>query len=186
MLVPPIVRIRPGRSADAEAIAHVYIEAWRSAYAGLIPNAVLLRMSVGAQTRDWAQQLSRRKMADSILVADLSGQGVIGFGSCGAARRTVLSQAGEIYTLYISPEHQERGVGRALLLSLFDALIDRGLNSAVVWVLSQNPARFFYEAMGGRRIAEKKERLWNTVVPQAAYGWDDLRLVRVHRDLGDL
>ena len=55
----------------------------------------------------------------------------------------VLSHAGEIYTLYVSPEHHDRGVGRALLLSLFDALIDRGLNSAVVWVLAQNPARFF-------------------------------------------
>jgi hypothetical protein len=86
MLVPPIVRIRPGRPADADAIAHVYIEAWRSAYAGLVPNAVLVRMSVGAQARDWAQQLSRRKLADSILVADLSGHGIIGVGSCGAAR----------------------------------------------------------------------------------------------------
>ena len=142
MLVPPIVRIRPGRPPDADAIAHVYIEAWRSAYAGLVPNAVLVRMSVGAQAREWAQQLSRRKLADSVLVADLSGHGIIGFGSCGSARHTILSHAGEIYTLYVSPEHHDRGVGRALLLSLFDALIDRGLNSAVVWVLAQNPARF--------------------------------------------
>ena len=83
MLVPPIVRIRPGRPSDADAIAHVYIEAWRSAYAGLVPNAVLVRMSVGMQAREWAQQLSRRKLADSVLVADLSGHGIIGFGSCG-------------------------------------------------------------------------------------------------------
>jgi ribosomal protein S18 acetylase RimI-like enzyme len=183
MLVPPIVRIRPGRPPDADAIAHVYIEAWRSAYAGLVPNAVLVRMSVGVQAREWAQQLSRRKLVDSVLVADLSGHGIIGFGSCGSARHTILSHAGEIYTLYVSPEHHDRGVGCALLLSLFDALIDRGLNSAVVWVLAQNPARFFYEAMGGRRVAEKKERLWNTVLPQAAYGWDDLRLVRAQRDI---
>ena len=94
----------------------------------------------------------------------------------------VLSHAGEIYTLYVSPEHHDRGVGRALLLSLFDALIDRGLNSAVVWVLRAKPGAL-YEAMGGRRVAEKKERLWNTVLPQAAYGWDDLRLVRAQRDI---
>src|SRR5512144_750293 len=185
MLVPPIVRIRPGRPADAEAIAHVYTEAWRSAYAGLVPNAVLVRTPAPAQPRERAHQLSRRKLADSILVADLSGHGIIGFGSCGAARRTLLAHAGEIYTLYVAPEHQEHGVGRALLLSLFDALIDRGMNSAVVWVLAQNPARFFYEAMGGRRIAEKQERLWNTLLPQAAYGWDDLRLVRAQRQGGN-
>jgi|APTNR8051073442_1049403.scaffolds.fasta_scaffold03575_8 ribosomal protein S18 acetylase RimI-like enzyme len=177
MLVPPIVRIRPARSADAEAIASVHVDAWRSAYAGLIPNAVLVRMSEGAQARDWAQQLARRRLADSILVADLAGWGVIGFGSCGPARRSVLTHAGEIYTLYVLPEHQDRGIGRALLLGLFDGLIDRGLFSALVWVLAQNPSRFFYEAMGGRRIGEKQERLWNTLLPQTAYGWDDLRLL---------
>ena len=89
----------------------------------------------------------------------------------------LLPQAGEIFTLYVAPEHQERGIGRALLFRLFEGLTDRGLNSAVVWVLAQNPARFFYEAMGGRRIAAKQERLWNTTLPQVAYGWDDLRLV---------
>lgn len=177
MLLPPIVRIRPGRPADAGGIAQVYVDAWRSAYAGLIPNGVLVRMSAGAQAREWSQQLSRRRFADSILVADLSGHGVIAFGSCGAARHSLLPHAGEIYTLYVSPEHQERGVGRALLLQLFASLTDRGLDSALVWVLSLNPARFFYEAMGGRRVAEKREKLWNSLLPQTAYGWDDLRLV---------
>ena len=185
MLVPPIVRIRPGRPVDAQAIAYVYVEAWRSAYAGILPNTALVRMSPSSQARDWSQQLARRRLADSILVADLAGFGIIGFGSCGAARQSVLALAGEIFTLYVAPEHQERGVGRALLFRLFDALIDRGLNSAVVWVLAQNPARFFYEAMGARRVAEKKERLWNTVLPQAAYGWDDLRLVRTQRDVNE-
>ncbi|MBK8175413.1 MAG: GNAT family N-acetyltransferase [Rhodospirillales bacterium] len=185
MLVPPIVRIRPGRPADADRIAEVYVESWRSAYAGMIPNAVLVRLSAGAQAREWAQQLSRRKLADSILVADLTGHGVIGFGSCGAARASHLPHGGEIYTLYVAPGHQDRGIGRALLTRMFDVLIDRGLNSVVAWVLAQNPSRFFYEAMGGRRIAEKQERLWNTILPQTAYGWDDLRLLRAHDDAGD-
>ncbi|HYN37626.1 MAG TPA: GNAT family N-acetyltransferase [Rhodospirillales bacterium] len=180
MLEQPIVRIRPGRPADAEAIARVYVESWRSAYAGLIPNGVLVRMSANAQAREWSQQLARRNLADAVLVADLSGAGIIGFGSCGAARRSLLPQAGEIFTLYVTPEHQERGIGRAMLIRLFDGLIDRGLDSAIVWVLAQNPARFFYEAMGGRRIAGKEERLWNTTLPQTAYGWDDLRLLRRH------
>lgn len=178
MLPPPIVRIRPGRPADAEAIARVYVESWRSAYAGIIPNGVLVRMSTSAQAREWTQQLSRHSHADSVLVADVPGAGIVGFGSCGVARRSQLPHAGEIFTLYVAAEHQERGIGRALLYRLFDRLTDRGLDSAVVWVLAQNPARFFYEAMGGRRVAAKQERLWNTSLPQAAYGWDDLRLLR--------
>ncbi|MFO1113445.1 MAG: GNAT family N-acetyltransferase [Rhodospirillales bacterium] len=86
-----------------------------------------------------------------------------------------------MFTLYVAPEHQERG-SAAPLFRLFDGLTDRGLDSAIVWVLAQNPARFFYEAMGGRRIAAKQERLWNTILPQVAYGWDDLRLIQSRGD----
>lgn len=184
MLVPPIVSIRPGRPADAAAIARVYVESWRSAYAGLLPDSMLVRMSTSAQTRDWASQLGRRRVAEGIFVADLASHGVIGFGSCGPARPTPLPHAGEIFTLYVAPEHQEHGVGRALLLRLADGLMDRGMGSALVWVLSRNPSRFFYEAMGGRCVAEKRERLWNATLGQTAYGWDDLRMIRAQR-VGD-
>jgi len=178
MLVPPIVCIRPGRPADAASIAGVYVESWRSAYAALLPDAMLVRMSAANHTRDWAGQLARKRSADGIFVADLASHGVIGFGSCGPARPTSLPHAGEIFTLYVAPEHQERGVGRALLLRLAEGLMDRGMGSALVWVLSRNPSRFFYEAMGGRKIADKQERLWNGTFRQTAYGWEDLRLIR--------
>jgi len=185
MDAPSIVRIRQARPADAAPIAQVYVEAWRSAYAGILPTSMLVRMSARAQEREWARQLSRRRPLECILAAELAGHGLIGFGSCGPARDSVLAHAGEVYTLYVAPEHHERGTGRMLVLALFDALLDRGLNSAVVWVLERNPARFFYEAMGGQRIAVRCERLWNANLPQAAYGWDDLRLVRDRSATGD-
>jgi ribosomal protein S18 acetylase RimI-like enzyme len=180
------VRIRPARPSDSEAIAEVNIEAWRSAYPGLVPTVVLVRLSKRAQTREWAQQIARRGHPAGVLVADLAGRGVIGFGSCGRARPTNLSWAAEIYTLYVSPEHQDCGVGRALLFGLFQGLADRGLTSALVWVLKENPARFFYEAMGGRRVAEREEHLWNTLVPQAAYAWDDVRLLEARSRSDDI
>ncbi|MFO1127332.1 MAG: N-acetyltransferase [Rhodospirillales bacterium] len=178
------VHIRPARPSDAEAIAEVHIEAWRSAYPGLVPTVVLVRLSKRAQTREWAQQIARRGYPAGVLVADLAGRGVIGFGSSGRARPTSLAWAAEIYTLYVLPEYQDCGIGRALLLGLFQGLADRGLTSALVWVLKDNPARFFYEAMGGRRVAERDEHLWNTIVPQAAYAWDDVRLL-AERDRSD-
>lgn len=179
----PVLRLRPARAADAKSIADVYVEAWRSTYPGMLPTSVLVHLSKGVQAQEWAQVLGRRRFADSVVVADLTGFGVIAVGSCGQARRTGLPHAGEIFTLYVAPEYQDQGVGRALLLRLFDALIDRGLDSALTWVLAQNPGRFFYEAMGARRVAEREERLWSTHVPQVAYGWDDLRLVRTRRNV---
>jgi Sortase and related acyltransferases len=176
------VRIRLAQPADAEGIAAVHVDAWRATYPGLVPSSVLVRLSRRAQAREWTAQLSRRQFAEWVVVAELANGTIIGFGSCGEARTAGLPQVGEVYTLYVSPEHQERGIGRALLLRLFELLADRGLTSALVWVLAQNPSRFFYEAMGGRRVAEREEKLWNTMLRQTAYGWDDLRLLTTRRE----
>jgi ribosomal protein S18 acetylase RimI-like enzyme len=172
------MRIRDARVADAAAIANVHVDAWRSAYASLIPDRVLVRMSGQVHAVRWTETLRRRNLRGRIFVAEIDGEGVVGYGSCGPSRVRSLPHAGEIYELYVAPEHQDRGIGRRLLYRLFDALVERGSNSAMVWVLAGNPARFFYETMGGRRVAERDEALWNVVLPEAAYGWNDLKALR--------
>ncbi len=39
---------------------------------------------------------------------------------------------------------------------------------------ADNPARFFYEAMGGARSAEREEKIWGELLPEFAYGWATL------------
>jgi ribosomal protein S18 acetylase RimI-like enzyme len=178
-----MLTLRSARGSDVEGIARVYVETWRSTYPGLVPNRVLVRMSVPAQVRQWSAVLSQTGTSDSVVVAEMPARGIVGFGSCGEARVTALPQAGEIFTLYVAPEQQGNGIGQALLYRLFDALIDQGLNSALAWVLSGNPSRFFYEAMAARPVAVREERLWDTSLPQTAYGWDDVGAVPRHRNV---
>ena len=170
-----MLTLRSAGPQDAEPIARVYVDAWRSAYPCVIPNEVLVRMSVGAQARQWAFVLRQRGGPQAVIVAEDPEAGIIGMGSCGELRTTGLPQSGEVYTLYVAPGFEGNGIGSALLLGLFNVLADRGLNSALVWVLNGNPARFFYEAMGGRRVAMRAETLWNKELMQVAYGWDDVR-----------
>jgi len=175
------VTIRDAKVSDVDAMASVYVDAWRMSYAGMVPDRVLVRMSKRDQAMQWAHAIASRPDSDAILVAELGREGIVGFGSCGPARQTTLPQAAEIYTLYVRPGYQDRGLGRELLHHLFDHLSDIGLASAVVWVLTANPARFFYEAMGGRRVAERKERLWGGDLAQTAYAWTDLNAARAMR-----
>ena len=175
--------IREAQPSDAPAIAAVHVESWRSAYAGLLPDSVLVRMSIETHTAQWARTLGRRRNRDTVLVADIPGLGIAGFGSCGPARERRLPHRGEIYTLYVDPGHQYQGIGRQLLNGLLDSLVARGVDSALAWVLAENPSRFFYESMGGRRVAERDEALWNMVLHEAAYGWTDLAGLRTESDL---
>ena len=44
----------------------------------------------------------------------------------------------------------------------------------LVWSHAQNNARFFYEAMGGQKIAERTTRLGGAPVPEVGFGWKRL------------
>jgi hypothetical protein len=44
----------------------------------------------------------------------------------------------------------------------------------VIWVLSANPARFFYEAVGGSAVAERREAFAGTLLDETGYAWPDL------------
>ncbi len=177
-----LLTIREAHQEDAKGIARVQVDSWRTAYPGLVPDGVLIAMSHRKHQAEWAHALDHPRNRHAALVAtmedDADSGGVLGFGSCGPAREGSLHHAGEIYTLYVLPEYQDLGIGRGLLRGLFDCLLARGMESAMVWVLADNPSRFFYETMGGRRVAERDERLWGTVLGEAAYGWPDLRAVR--------
>ena len=166
--------MRHASTADAASVARVYIEVWRAAYAGLLPDDVLVDLSFHEQEASWRRTLQRRRAANSIVVAELPKGGVVGFGGFGRAREPALSFEGEVYTLYIDPDHQGEGLGKRLLETLFGRLLEQGMENAVAWVLADNPARFFYEAMGGVRVATRSERLWGVRLPEVAYGWPDL------------
>ncbi len=165
------MRIRVARAGDVAAIASVYVETWRSAYAGLVPDTVLAKMSEDRQRRHWTAQVAG---GDTVMVAEHPNHGVVGMGSCGLCRDWRFAGAGEIYTLYVLPDWQEQGHGRDLLTAMLRAMRTAGFEAAVLWVLAGNPSRFFYEAMGGKRVAERNERLWGTTLPELAYEWRPL------------
>jgi L-amino acid N-acyltransferase YncA len=165
-------RIRRAGITDAPAVAEIYVETWRDAYPGMLPDRVLLGMSHDHQRRSWQHSICDQ--GQTVLLAEDASGRIVGFGSCGATRHPSLPFSGEIYTLYVSPDHQRTGVGSLLLAALLRDLVRRGHRTAMVWALADNPSRFFYEAMGGALVAESVEPLWGRRVRQRGYGWRDL------------
>ena len=115
-------------------------------------------------------------------VAEDESGGIAGYGSAGPARASGLGFASEVYTLYVAPDHQGRGLGRGLLHAMFARLRREGRNSALIWVLAANPARYFYHAMGGMPAAQRRERHFGALLDEAAYGWADLSAVSGARE----
>jgi ribosomal protein S18 acetylase RimI-like enzyme len=178
--------VRRGRADDAAAIARVHVDSWRSTYAGMLPEDMLLKLSsADHEARWWRHVLGRFRRRHYVYVAEHETDGVIGFISGGPARQSGLDPESEIYALYLLDEYQGEGVGRTLFLRLATHLNRECGSSLVVWVLSENPSRFFYEAMGGRRIGRRFERMGGVEVQETAYGWADMaELVAVGRSSG--
>ena len=166
--------IRRADADDSAAIARVYVETWRSAYPGMLPDRVLIGMSAARQRAAWRHAVASQRGPEAVWVAEDAVGGVVGFASCGRARALGGTHGGEIFTLYVLSDHQGRGHGRRLLWGSLSHLRACGFDSALVWVLAENPSRFFYQAMGAARMAERIEPLWGTKLPELAFGWSDL------------
>lgn len=164
---PPLV-IRRARPHDAAAIARVYVDSWREAYRGHLPDDFLDALDYATFERHWRRTFAARGWA---FVATLKEE-VIGIASGGRARRQALA-SGEIYVLYVLARHHGRGIGRSLFDACHFELAKRGHAGTLVWVLTSNPARGFYERLGGKEVAENTIEIGGVQVRETGYLWRD-------------
>jgi GNAT superfamily N-acetyltransferase len=159
--------IRRARPDDTTDIARIHVEAWRDAYAALLPPEYLARLNHKIEATRW----SRASRLDGTLVAEAEGE-VVGYTIVGPARRRE-TPAGEIYALYVETDWREQGVGRALVEAAFDSFRQRGWTEAIIWCLEGNFAgRGFYERCGGRRLPEARvEDVAGMPLPTVGYHW---------------
>jgi ribosomal protein S18 acetylase RimI-like enzyme len=167
--------IRPARPSDGAAIAAVHVAAWRSAYAGLLPDWTLTDLSARRQEGYYGRII---RGGGIVHVAeppsdDPADPSVIGFVTASLAPGAAIAD-GEIETLYVLDDWREQGVGRALIQAAARDLAGAGCHSLFVWVLSQNPSRWFYERLGAVRAVEGSVGVGGQSQPQTAFIWDPI------------
>lgn len=165
------ITIRSARPADARAIAQLDVETWRTTYAGVLSTSYLVGLSERRREAGWRSVILSEPR--DVRVAVEAGGAILGFGSCGPNRGDRFF-AGEVFTLYVAPDRQNQGIGRRLLIALFRRLVAAGRHSAILWVLRDNPARFFYERLGAQQVSRKSLAVGGMAIEAIAYGWRDL------------
>ncbi len=167
--------IRAALPSDGAAIAAVHVAAWRSAYAGLLPDWTLTELSARRQESYYGRVI---RGGGIVHVAEPSGGGesvpaVVGFVTASRASSRAIAD-GEIETLYVLDDWREQGFGRGLIRAAARDLAAVGCRSAFVWVLSGNPSRWFYERLGGVRSMEGSVSVGGQPQPQTAFVWDPI------------
>jgi L-amino acid N-acyltransferase YncA len=166
------MQIREARPEDAQRIAWVHLESWKTTYPGIIPQSYIDGLKVEDGVARWQQRLTQGDGPIVFVAEDTAG--VFGFAAGGAVMHPVEGFDGELGAIYLLASHQKMGAGASLTRRIARALRARGFRSMVVWVLRANAARGFYERMGGVQVAEQGIEIGGVMLPEVAYGWRDL------------
>ncbi len=167
------VRITAATVDHVLAIARAHVDSWRTTYVGLVPDAHLAALSADRQAERHRQYMARPGVR--YLVAAGPAGDVLGFTSGGPSRDDDAGDgAGELYAIYLTRDHQRRGVGRALATRLAATLAADGLRSMSAWVLADNPARGFYARLGGKPERTQRIDIGGATLTEVRYVWPDL------------
>ncbi|HEY1327905.1 MAG TPA: GNAT family N-acetyltransferase [Casimicrobiaceae bacterium] len=170
----PDIAIRPATAADAQAIARVRIESWRTTYRGLIPDSYLDSMQVDASTAMWQRVLTAQNTTASVFVATRGGE-VVGFACGNRLAEPKHGADAELTAVYLRPELQRAGIGRQLVAAVVEAQRQHGATAMIVWLIAGNKAaRSFYEALGARLVIEQPFQWDGLDLVEAGYVWQDL------------
>ena len=178
------IAYREATAADCHAVAVVNVRSWRESFRGVVPQAHLDGMSYEKRAAAFAERFEQRERARAgatgadfyqMFVAELGGRAAVGYVDFGPARETRFGPfASELYSIYVLPEQQRRGVGGRLFRLTADALLARGRRSLYLQTLEASPYRHFYERLGGRPVGRATLQIGGVDFVELAYGWDDL------------
>ena len=172
-LVQHTVKIRTANLSDIAGIARVHVESWRTTYKGTIPEDFLAKLSYEQREHLWDQVLTDPNRSRFVYVAEDEPGKIVGFISGGPEPSGDILYTGEIDAIYLLASHQGQGIGRRLVVSLASRLIEENMTALLVWVLATNPARKFYERLGGQLIYEKQTSIGGASLIEVAYGWQN-------------
>jgi len=164
------MKIRKAVLADAEGIARVHVDSWRTTYKDIVPDSYLQQLSYEQRAESW-----RRGIGHNALYVAEDGNGkIVGFATGGKERTGKYKADGELYAIYLLHDVQGKGIGKKLSQVIAQSLKEQGFSSMLVWVLDRNSSKVFYESLGGQPIDEMMIDIGGEEFKEIAYYWDNI------------
>ncbi|MGR9049656.1 N-acetyltransferase family protein [Halobacillus faecis] len=160
------MRVRKARHEDVPAIAKVHVDAWLETYRGIVPDAYLNRLSYEKRERLWYENIKKF----NISIVETEESGVFGFAAWQDGS-TFGDYDSELSSLYILKKYHRQGAGRRLLSFTFREIKEKRHKTLVVKVLSENPARHFYEKMEAEKLKEVSIVIEGKRLMESIYSW---------------
>ncbi|GAQ18485.1 GNAT family acetyltransferase [Oceanobacillus picturae] len=169
------MNIRKAILSDAEGIAKVHVDSWKSTYKNIIPDDFLKKLSYDQRTDLWNRNISKKGIY--VFVAENNEGEIIGFADCGKRENNYVPNSGDLTSIYLLEEYQGKGVGKQLLKQLFLKFEELGLERIFVEVLKGNKTRYFYEYYGASLLKSEKITIAGAELDLLIYEWNNLNQV---------
>ncbi|HAM79214.1 N-acetyltransferase family protein [Ornithinibacillus bavariensis] len=176
------MNIRKAIISDANGIAKVHVDSWRSTYKNIISDSFLNSLSYERRTELWERNTTRE--GNYVFVAENESGEIVGFADCGKRENNHIENAGDLTSIYLLEEYQGQGIGRLLLKELFLKFKELGYNKVFVEVLEDNKTRYFYEYYGAALVRTEQITIGDAELNLLIYEWDNPNKV-LERLLGE-
>jgi L-amino acid N-acyltransferase YncA len=171
------MEIRKASKEDASGIAKVHVRSWQETYQGLISQDYLDALKIEDRKPLWEKSLAENADSSPAFVAVSSEGEIVGFASFGKERSGKFKADGELYAIYILKEYQREKVGLKLLKEGLAEVLKQSYGSMLVWVLSDNESRKFYESLQPQKAGEEVVEIAGKKYNEVAYVWNELSML---------
>jgi GNAT superfamily N-acetyltransferase len=142
--------VRPATMRDAKAVAEIHALAAKAAYEGILPEEELRALTPATRETKWREAIEFSEPQVQVAVHDGEVVGFVGFDRSRDPKTP--STTGEIWAIYVKPEHWGKGVGVSLWDAAREGLEEEGCTTVTIWVPIRNErAMRFHELAGFKR-----------------------------------
>ncbi len=173
----PNVIFRTGTNEDLPAISEAYVRSVRGSYSDFLPDEYLDGLSVEKRSEVFSARRAENEDSYRLLIAEEAAAGVVGFIDYAHRETGNFEHEGRIFSFYLVPEFQRRGLGGLLFRSCLRRMRSECYGSVCLDTFEANPFRDFYDKMGGRVIAADMHERNGHRFPTVVYGWEDLTAI---------
>lgn len=169
-----MVAYRAAVSGDAPSIAALHAESWRRIYRGNFRDEYLDGDVFSERGSAWTEQLAHPSPSQYVCVA-CDGSRVAGFVCAFGAHDAEWGSF--VDNLHVDPAAHRRGIGSALMERAASWLVSEfPARGVYLFVWERNPARAFYERLGGRNAGiVELDNPGGGTGRYVRYVWDDAR-----------
>jgi GNAT superfamily N-acetyltransferase len=169
------ITLRQRVASDADRMAALHTESWRSSYRGILSDEYLDGAIFDERRNYWQKSFSASEPERGfILTVERAGE-VVAFVS------VYLNEEPEygalLHNLHVRPYLKGHGLGKLLMSEAARWVLARDVQQMYLWVFEANSeARTFYEALNGKAIEQKLQMVaGNAERNLFRYVWRELK-----------